>query len=281
MRVDPRRDRRNVDRSVASGPHVMQGGEFEDPAQAGHAAGMGAGGADVIDELVRNQLAGVPDGIEHLAHRQRRGGVLADQAKTVLGFGGHRILHPEQPVGFEILAQPRRLDRCEPVVHVMQQMHIPAHGRAQRLEELRHMLQVARGRPDLFFGQFRRVCIAGMQRMHAVHGAQAGNAALRAHRRIAGRDLGADGGDGVFDGGAAGVGIGHQMPARRAAQQLIERHAGGLGLDVPQRHVDGGNRRHGHRSASPIGPAIEILPDLLDPARISAQQAGNDMIVQI
>jgi hypothetical protein len=77
------------------------------------------------------------------------------------------------------------------------------------------------------------------------------------------------------------VAVDHHVLARGAAEQLVERQAGDLSLDVPQGHVDGSNGRHRYRPAPPIGTAIEILPDILDAMGVAADQAGNDMVGQI
>src|SRR5688572_2606054 len=78
--------------------------------------------ADIVDELILNQILAIPDGVEDLTDGERRNGVLADQAKGVLVFGGRRILHPEQAKRLQGLAQARGLDRREPMVHVVQKM---------------------------------------------------------------------------------------------------------------------------------------------------------------
>ena len=75
--------------------------------------------------------------------------------------------------------------------------------------------------------------------------------------------------------------IDHHPVAALAPQQLVERHARQLGLDIPQRHVDRRDRAHRHRAAPPIGAAIEILPDVLGIARVHAKQAGDDVVFQI
>ncbi len=54
-----------------------------------------------------------------------------------------------------------------------------------------------------------------------------------------------------------------------------------FGLDVPQRHVDGGDRRHRDRAAPPVRAAIQELPDVFDLVRIAADEAGHDVIGQI
>ena len=86
--------------------------------------------------------------------------------------------------------------------------------------------------------------------------------------------------DGLGDIAALGVGIAQHLLATRAAEKLIERHVGGLGLDVPKRGIDAGDRRHGDRAAAPIGALVEILPDVLDAARVAADQERDEMVLR-
>lgn len=44
---------------------------------------MGDGGADIVDQLFFDQLFAVPDAIEHFPYRNRRDGMLADQAEAL------------------------------------------------------------------------------------------------------------------------------------------------------------------------------------------------------
>src|SRR5690606_40460440 len=87
---------------------------------------MGYGGADIVNELLFNQLLAVPDAVEHFPHRNWRDGVLADQAETLLVFSGSRIFHPEQTVLFNAFAESRRFDGRQTVVHVVKEMFIEA-----------------------------------------------------------------------------------------------------------------------------------------------------------
>ena len=60
--------------------------------------------------------------------------MLADQAERILIFRRGRILDPEGAVRLQILAEPRRLDRGEPVMDVVEQMDVPAERLARRSE---------------------------------------------------------------------------------------------------------------------------------------------------
>ena len=166
-------------------------------------------------------------------------------------------------------------------MHVVQQVDVGADGRAHRLEQLRRVAQVFLGRPVVLAGQ------VGIGRLvehraapHAVDLLQPRHAALRADRLVAGLP------------GAAPPrrsarcrgrwhGIDHHAAAAGAAEQLVERHPGRLGLEVPQRGVDGGDRAHRHRPAPPVGAAVEVLPDVLDLVGVAADQAGHDVVGEV
>jgi hypothetical protein len=76
--------------------------------------------ADVVDELVLDQVLAVPDRVEHFADRERSDGVLADDLERLLILRGRAVFHPEEPIRLETLAEPRGFDRREPVMHVVQ-----------------------------------------------------------------------------------------------------------------------------------------------------------------
>jgi hypothetical protein len=66
-----------------------------------------------------------------------------------------------------------------------------------------------------------------------------------------------------------------------AAEQLVDRQSGELALDVPQGGVDRGDRAHRHRPAPPVGAPVEVLPGVLDPGRVAAQQHRDDVVGQV
>ncbi len=80
---------------------------------------------------------------------------------------------------------------------------------------------------------------------------------------------------------AVGVSVNHDAVATLAAQELVNGHAREFAFDVPQRHVNGSNRSHGHRSTTPVGTAVKVLPDVLNIARITTNEARKDVILQI
>ncbi|MNT18826.1 hypothetical protein D3C72_1540490 [compost metagenome] len=83
------------------------------------------------------------------------------------------------------------------------------------------------------------------------------------------------------DGMAGGVAVHHDAGTRCATEQLVQRHIGGLALDVPQRHVYGRDGGHGDRPAAPVGAFIEELPYVFDLMGVPADQLRTDMIFQI
>src|SRR5579871_1804248 len=115
---------------------MIEVGEACDASQMCDAAGMHHGHTDVVDQLFFDQVLRVPNRVEHLADGKRRRGMRSDEAK---GFGilrRHRILEPEKTIWLEILAESRRFDRSQAVMHVVQQMDIRTELCSRRLEQL-------------------------------------------------------------------------------------------------------------------------------------------------
>jgi hypothetical protein len=54
--------------------------------------------AQIVDELLAEQLLAVPDRVEHLPDGERRDRVPADDAQVGLELGRDRVLQPEKPV---------------------------------------------------------------------------------------------------------------------------------------------------------------------------------------
>jgi len=81
--------------------------------------------------------------------------------------------------------------------------------------------------------------------------------------------------------GATGVGVDHDAVAGRPAEKLVHRQSGNLALDVPERGIHRGDRRHGDRPAAPVRPAVEVLPHVLDAGGILADQQRHDVVPQV
>ena len=118
---------------MASGADIIHIGKARDAAQMGNAARMHHGGADIVDQLLFDQLFTVPDRIENFADSNWRGGVLPDQPETRLIFGRRRVFQPEWAIRLQIFAQPSGFDRRQPVVDVVEQMDVhSARGRDKK-----------------------------------------------------------------------------------------------------------------------------------------------------
>ena len=85
----------------------------------------------------------------------------------------------------------------------------------------------------------------------------------------------------LFDVAPVGVPVDHHSGAALATKQVVDGCLQRLALDVPERHVDGSDRRHGHWPAPPVGAAIEILPNVFRLERIAPDQARDQMVGQV
>ncbi len=229
-----------------------------------------------------------------LADGERRGGVLADAAQRRLVLPRRRVLQPEQVVGLQVLAQARRLNGCHAVVAVVQQRQFGPELVAYGFEDARHVAQVGAGVPDLLGGAGGALLLGAAGRFvvvafalscgggrDAVHGVEAGDAALDADGAVARLQVGVDGVDELGDVAAGGVTVGEGAGAGGAAEQLVQRHVRGLGLDVPQGGVHGGDGSHGDRAAPPVGTPVEVLPGVLDGAGVAADEQRGDVVAQV
>ena len=77
------------------------------------------GHAQVVDQLFGDEKVCVPDGIEDFAYRQWNCSVTADDAKSFLQLGSHRVLEPKQVIRLQTFSQACCLDRSEPVMYVV------------------------------------------------------------------------------------------------------------------------------------------------------------------
>ena len=128
--------------------HVVQLGKICDSSLVGDAARVDHARADVIDELFLKQLLAVVNTVEHLTHGDRRGGVPANQAKTLLQFRRDGILQPEEVGGARAFFQSRCFNRSESVMRVMQEKQIGPNSLRSRTNP-RRMIQVKLGRPQM------------------------------------------------------------------------------------------------------------------------------------
>ena len=71
---------------MRAGAHLVQTGQIGNDAQMGDAARVRDGGADVIDELLLNQIFAVPHSVKNFPYRQRCGGVMSNELEGFLIF---------------------------------------------------------------------------------------------------------------------------------------------------------------------------------------------------
>jgi hypothetical protein len=62
--------------------------------------------------------------------------------------------------------------------------------------------------------------------------------------------------------------------------ELVDWHAGTLALDVPQRHIHGGEYIVVHRAIAPVGAHLCRLPQVFDPGGVFSDQPGFQMFFQ-
>ena len=271
---------------VRAAADVVELSELEDAPEVGYPAGVDDVGADVVDELLGDQLLAVPDGVEELPHRERRGGVLPDDPKALLQLRRHQVLEPEQLVLLDPPPQPGGLDRGQPVVGVVEERKVETEPLPDRLEERGYLVQVARGGPVRPLGRGRgRGHVPGLAvrgvRAHPVDRADPLDAHLHADRAVSEVQETGHLVEHLGHGLAVGVPVDGDAVAAPAAQQLVHGQAGHLALDVPEGRVDGRDRGHGDRAAAPVAALVEELPGVLDAGRVPAEEQRADVVGEV
>ena len=104
---------------------------------------------------------------------------------------------------------------------------------------------------------------------------------MGADGEVAFGDVLLDGVEGFGDVGAVGVGVDEAALAGLAAEEVVDGGVEGLALDVPEGDVDGGDGGHGDGAAPPVGSAIEVLPDVFGLEGVAADEAGEDVVLQV
>ena len=269
---------------MGAGANLVKRGKIGDTAHAGDPARVGHGGADIVNQLLLYQLLAVPDAVKDFPDRNGGHGVLADQTEALLIFSRRRILHPEQTILLDALAKARGLDRRQAMVHVMQKVLVEAKSFAHGGKQLRGKIKILLRRPQLLFrpqALGRRLIGLPFAFCHPVGGLHPRNAALhadglKAHLLVASVVI-----QHFVNGVARGVAVNHHPVTGCPAQQLIQRHPRRLRFNIPQGHIDGGDSRHGHRPAAPVGSLVEELPDIFDTLRIAADKLRAEVILQV
>src|SRR5690242_1795556 len=101
----PHGDRGKISGAMAAGLDVIHVCERRDLFERSDTAAVDDGDAKIVDELLGDQRVGIPNRVEDLSNRKRRGGVLADDTKAFLKLCADSILKPEEMIWLEFFAQ--------------------------------------------------------------------------------------------------------------------------------------------------------------------------------
>ena len=193
---------------------------------------------------------------EHALASGNRQVRVGGQACVALGlFGQHGFLNEKRTIRLQLFDEHLGHRRRNAAVKIEPELDRIAESRAN-LRHLRHRrIHCAGGVDDahlLAAVELEVVEAAGLQRLHA------GN-----HIR---RTVAAD------------PAVGAHLVAHETAEQLVHRHAQHLALDVPQRLVDTGDGAHQDRAAAVETGAIHGLPEVIDAARVLADQVVGQLM---
>src|SRR5450631_1877921 len=243
----------------------MQVGQLEDASHVRDSTGMRRIGADVVDQLLGDQQVAVPDRVEDLADGEGRRGVPANDAKALLQLLGDRVFEPKERILLDALSQPRCLDGRQPVMDIMKHVEVEAVLHAHGIEHLGDEAEIALTRP----GRLCRSRTVGrlveqLVAADAICAIDPGNTTLHSNRAVSGIEIPGDLLQQLGNRPAVGVPVDGDADSRAPSEQLVQRQTGNFGFDVPERDVDGTDRRHGHRAAPPVPTPVEVLPRVLD-----------------
>ena len=212
-----------------------------------------------LDDVERARL-------EQVAELVQREGVLAagDGDAAVALEGGVAL----QVVRNHRLFEPAQVERLEQRQHPLGVVERPAHvgvghdvdAGADRLAHGAHQIEVALHA----FGAVDRAPAEAQ-----LHGAVAGVlVAARFRRELVERRA------------VQAAGVDRNAPLGPAAEQAVDRLAGGLAEHVPERDVDRADRDHAEALAAPgHGLAVHVLPEELDVPRILADEQRRQVAI--
>ena len=217
-----------------------------------------------------------------LAHRERRGGSVADPPEPVELVGRQSVLEEEQPVRLERLRQPDGLDRRQPLVDVVEKMQVGTDGSADMVEQLDCLAGVPIG---VVIGARERLAREALEvdlerqdlspdprpAAVAAHLAADGEDARLPVRQDRVEDLGRL--------ASVGVPVDHRRLAALPAPEVVDRHPGDLALDVPERHVDAGDGVVEDRPGPPIRVDGHHVPQVLDVGGVAADEERREILV--
>ena len=165
---------------------------------------------------------------------------------------------------FEQLRQPHRLDGRQTLMHVVKQVDAEPQGLAKVIEKGHDAPCVA---SRVVVGAGHRPVGRGGECLATAVAAPLGPDVLIPLRHELPHPL-LD----LLQSRAVSMAVYRGALTALPAQELVHGQSGELAQDVPQRHVHAGERVVHDRPATPVGVDVDRLPDVLDAARIAADE---------
>ena len=231
-------------------------GHGGDAAQLGDAAGADDVGHDVLGELLLEDGAELPAGVEALADADRDIGAGAELGESVGVLGWDGLFEPADAVGGDGVGEADRGGDVEAAVGVDEDLDAGADG-------------LADGADDLDGVGFVGGVVAG--------------AVLVEVGLVLAEGVELDGGVTFVDGllgcaaevvwslaaGEPAVGVEEELLAVLAAEELVDGEAEALAAQVPQRDVDAADQgRDEAKRAEGAEGGVELVPEVLDAAGV-------------
>ena len=243
--------RREPDRRAPGMRHAF---DAEGAGQRGDLAALreAAGGAEIglhdVHRLLGDDVAKAPAREIVLAARHRHVERAGHLDIAVMVLRADRLLEPQDVVLLQHAAELDGVGHREAVVGVDRELDVGPDRLAHGADALGIELQVTQA--DLHLDGAKAVVLELQRLLHGL---------LDQPIHV----------DEVEAGG-----VGNDLAAIGAADQLVHRFADGAAHDVPQRDVDAGDGRDRHAGRAVVLDAIvEVLPDRLDVERVAADHA--------
>ncbi len=244
-------ERRALPVHLAGGEDLLRLG---DPARVHHVD------AEVVDQLVLDQRLELPLVRELLAGRDRQVDLVAHQPQRERVERPDRVLVEVEAIGLERVPEVGRLGRAEHRVRVEEQVDVVADREPQRLRRLDRLHD-------------RRLRIPVRQRVLVERGeravAERRESLLEEPVRIL---------DQLLRGVAGEMPVDAHPLARRAAEEVVDRDAEPLPLEIPERDVDPGDRAHDHLPGRPERAAHHLAPPVLDLRRVLPDEQVAEVV---
>src|SRR5471030_2919824 len=268
------RQRRHVTRTVPCRPYAELLGKDLQLARGRDAADLTKVNPDVVDQSLGDQESPLGRIVEKLALRQRRRGFRAQLTNPFAFFQSDRIFEKEQVVLFQFASEPDRFDGFQPAMHVMAQRDVKANSAANTVEQLERFAHVlsaveidtVRGA----LGRARRCTAIAASSVAAALTANVRDALLAVLLDVLAQLIQVTPISMPIDGHAF---------ATLAAKELEERHIRHLALDVPQGHIDAGDRVVLDRTIAPVSVLMHQLPEFFDRFGIPTDQERPEILL--